>query len=59
MQWIGNILPQRWIVQAIENLQSGLGFTAALPYMLAVLALSIVLFVIASWRMKQRRSTAF
>ncbi|XID90454.1 ABC transporter permease [Paenibacillaceae bacterium WGS1546] len=59
MQWIGSMLPQRWIVQAIENLQSGLGFTAALPYMLAVIALSIVLFAIASWRMKQRRRSAF
>lgn len=58
MQWVGNMLPQRWIVQAIENLQSGLGFIAALPYMLSVIALSFILFAIASWRMKQRNSTA-
>jgi ABC-2 type transport system permease protein len=59
MQMIGNCFPQRWIVIAIEKLQSGLGFSAAVPYLLAIVALSVLMFFIAAWKTRQKRSFAY
>ncbi|MBG9795931.1 hypothetical protein ABD76_27195 [Paenibacillus dendritiformis] len=56
MRLIGSIFPQRWIAQAIENLQSGLGFAAAVPYLALLVGLSTILFFIAAWKTKQRSS---
>ncbi len=48
MRLVGSFFPQRWIVQAIENLQSGLGFAATVPYLAALIGLSALLFIIAA-----------
>ncbi|MBR6242397.1 MAG: ABC transporter permease [Ruminococcus sp.] len=47
LRYIGGIFPQRWISKAVEVLQNGGTFGEAMLYVLAVLAISIVLIIVS------------
>lgn len=54
MQVIGACFPQRWVVKAIEILQSGGSIADTIGYLLGVIGISLVFFIIATV-MTQRR----
>lgn len=47
MQKIGNLTPQRWAIGSLEKLQSGAPLSEALPMILAILILSLILFLLS------------
>lgn len=47
MQKIGNLTPQRWAIGSIEKLQSGDTLSEVLPMLLAIIMLSVVLFLLS------------
>ncbi|AYE33583.1 ABC transporter permease [Clostridium septicum] len=47
MQRLGNLCPQRWAINAIEKLQEGSSFLEIIPMVLALIMLSIVLFLLS------------
>jgi len=46
------ITPQRWILDAIELMQSGNAFRSIIPHLSIVLAFALLFFLIASYRFK-------
>lgn len=52
MQNVGSLFPQRWITRSIEVIQYQNSLIPALPYIGAILGLSVLLFIIASIRTK-------
>ncbi len=55
MQNVGSVFPQRWITESIEIIRQQNSIVSALPYIGAIVGLSILLFVIASIRTKQMK----
>lgn len=55
LQAIGMLFPQRWIAAAIETLQKGGSLQDTFIPLTGVLALSAILFITASIRLKSRR----
>lgn len=47
MKKIGNLTPQRWAIDSIEKLQSGDALSEVLPMLLAIIMLSLVLFLLS------------
>ncbi|GAB6167853.1 ABC transporter permease [Clostridium carnis] len=58
MQKIGYICPQRWAMAAIEKLQFGGKFIEIVPLILALILLSIVLFLLSIFFSKTRKKFA-
>lgn len=57
LQKISNFIPQKWAIEAIEKLQSGVGIKGIYMNVFILIGFTVVLFLVAAFKMKNTDKT--